>query len=159
MARSASRTLLALPVRLRISMSANKQKIAPPSKSGPRCECCRAPGRPAPATLAAYHLPAAPHLLSGQSSNLGSGNRLHVGCDSFFDPMMAVLDGWKTEMNHFVGQLPVVVEIGQGGMLTHPNPASRPGFTKSSFRLKCGRAGKEESGPGHMSRGTCRSTP
>ena len=26
---------------------------------------------------------------------------------------MAVLDGWKTEVNHFMRQLPVIVEIGQ----------------------------------------------
>jgi hypothetical protein len=78
---------------------------------------------------AIHHL--APYALGSQSSNLGSGNRLNVGCYSFFDPMMTVLYRWKTEMNHLVGQHPIVVEIGLRDMLTHRDPASRAGFTET----------------------------
>ena len=75
---------------------------------------------------------AAPHLLSSQVSNLGSGNRLHIGCDSFLHPKMAVRDGWKTEVNHFMRQLPVILEIGECRMLTHRDPASRPRFAEAN---------------------------
>lgn len=85
----------------------------------------------------------APHALGSQSSDLGSGNRLHIGCYPFFDPVMALLNGWKTEMNHLVGQHPVAVEFGLSDMLTHRDPASRSGFTEthpvgdaSALRLK-----------------------
>jgi hypothetical protein len=77
---------------------------------------------------AIHHL--APYALGSQSSNLGSGNRLNVGCYSFFGPMMTFLYRWKTEMNHFVGQYPIVVEISLRDMLTHRDPASRSGFTE-----------------------------
>ena len=76
-----------------------------------------------------YHL--APHALGCQPSNLGSGNRLHIGCYSYFDPMMAPLYRWKAEMNHLVGQHPIVVEIGLSDMLAHGDPASGSGFAET----------------------------
>ena len=39
---------------------------------------------------------------------------------------MALLYGGKAEMNHLVGQHPIVVEIALSDMLTHRDPASRP---------------------------------
>jgi hypothetical protein len=45
--------------------------------------------------------------------------------------MMALLYRRKAEMNHLVGQHPIVVEIGLRDMLTHCDPASRDGFTET----------------------------
>jgi hypothetical protein len=78
----------------------------------------------------------APYALGCQSSNLGSGNRLNVGRYSFFDPMMALLYGGKAEMNHLVGQHPIVAEIALSDMLTHSDPASRP-MVAETHEVRC----------------------
>jgi hypothetical protein len=79
-------------------------------------------GRRQPVRHTIYH--AVPHLLNSQLSNLGSGNRLRVGCDHFFDPMMAFLDRRKTEVNHLVSQVSVFVEIGAAWHVVQPRSSN-----------------------------------
>jgi hypothetical protein len=61
---------------------------------------------------------------------------------------MAPLDGGKTEMNHFLGELPVIVEIGQSGVLIDRDPASRPGFTEAHSVRNAPTLGKKDPDPG-----------
>src|SRR5579862_1822724 len=104
----------------------------------PLVACCRQPLR-----HAIHHL--APHALGSQSSNLSSGNRLHIGRYPFFDPMMTFLYRWKTEVNHLVGQDPIVVEIALSDMLTHGHPASGSGFAETHAVGKASASGKNKS--------------
>jgi hypothetical protein len=62
--------------------------------------------------------------------------------------MMALRDRGKPEMNQFVCQLPVIVEVGKRGMLTHRDPASRPGFTKAHSIRNALMLGKKDPDPG-----------
>ena len=75
-----------------------------------------------------YHT--APHPAHQLIVQLGLGQSAPHKLRFSFNPTRAVLDGWKTEVDHFMSQLPVIVEIGQCGMLTHRDPASRPGSPK-----------------------------
>jgi hypothetical protein len=62
--------------------------------------------------------------------------------------MMAFLDRWNTAVNHFVSQLPVIVEIGQCGMSTHRDPAPRPRLAEAYPVRNAPMLGKKDPDPG-----------
>jgi len=57
-----------------------------------------------------------PHALSAELPGLDARDGLDVSGDAFFDPVVLVLHVWKSEMNHFVGEHPVGVQIVLAGL-------------------------------------------
>src|SRR5258707_13123244 len=123
MARSASRRPWALPVCFsNLDVRQEAERSASPVSPAP---CMRiieplVVGSRQALRHAIHHI--APYALGSQSSNLGSGDRRHIGRYAFFDPMMTPRHPWKTEINHLVRQHPIVVEIGCSDMLTYRDP-------------------------------------
>src|SRR5215470_12409050 len=53
-----------------------------------------------------------PHAMSVEVAGADARDRFDVCRKTFFDPMMIVFDGWEAQMDHFVGQHPVIGKIG-----------------------------------------------
>jgi len=63
----------------------------------------------------AHHVP--PDFARGQQPVMHAGDRLNIGREAFFDPMMIVLLGRKGRMHHLVRHHPVAVQIVRCGVL------------------------------------------
>ena len=57
-----------------------------------------------------------PHLIYIHVMGADTGEGFDVNGDAFFDPVMAVVNIGKSEMDHFVGEHPIVREIGPSGV-------------------------------------------
>ena len=60
-----------------------------------------------------------PHARSVELTGLYARDRLDIGSDSFFNPMMLVGHGWKSQVHHFVSQHPIRGEVVLGGFVSH----------------------------------------
>src|SRR5580693_700712 len=58
-----------------------------------------------------------PYLMSVHFFGAYARERLNVSGDAFFDPVVIFRDGRKCEMDHFVGEHPVLLELRGGGGL------------------------------------------
>src|SRR5215831_6215208 len=52
-----------------------------------------------------------PYALRRKIPRLDPGNRLHVGRESFFDPVMLSINRWERQVHHLVGHYPVALEV------------------------------------------------
>src|SRR6516225_2606528 len=60
-----------------------------------------------------------PHFLCFQLSSLHACDRFHINRNPLFDPVMVVCHRGKCEMDHLVGEHPVIVELYQRGLRSH----------------------------------------
>src|SRR5260370_11151329 len=59
-----------------------------------------------------------PHLLHFEMSCLNPSDRLDIGGHALFDSLVLVVDGGKSQVNHFVYQHPVRRKLGRSSLLT-----------------------------------------
>ena len=112
-ARSASRSPLRLCVSLRISTSATRQNIAPPQYVRPHvCVWSRpsSPGLRLALVHVAHHV--VPHALRLQVAHHHPRQRLNVGGQSLFHPVLVVGQRGKRRVHQLVRHHPVVIQVG-----------------------------------------------
>src|SRR5260370_35520292 len=57
-----------------------------------------------------------PHLLCFKMSCVNPSNWFDIGDNALFDPMVILVHGGKSQVNHFVGEHPVRGEHGRGAV-------------------------------------------
>jgi len=72
-----------------------------------------------------------PGSLRAQTAGPDSRDRLYVGGDPPFDPVVTLRNRWEPEVDHLMRQDPVLFEIGQGRVPAHRDPARRSTITEA----------------------------
>src|SRR5260370_12129762 len=72
-----------------------------------------------------------PDFVRAHNADCGARDRLDIRCDSLLDPVMAVFDRRKAEMNHLVDEFPIALKVLPGRGAAHRYLALGPAFTET----------------------------